>query len=31
MNEEGLISDITYSAEDIGKAFKIILKRLNDK
>lgn len=30
MNEEGLTSDITYSAEDIGKAFKIILKRLNE-
>lgn len=30
MNEEGLTSDITYFAEDIGKAFKIILKRLNE-
>ena len=30
MNKEGLTSNITYSAEDIGKAFKIILKRLNE-
>ena len=30
MNKEGLTSNITYSAEDIGKALKIILKRLNE-
>ena len=28
--KKGLTSNITYSAEDKGKAFKIILKRLNE-
>lgn len=30
MNKEGSTSDITYSVKDVGKALKIILKRLNE-
>ena len=31
MNEENLIPDITYSAKDVGEAFKVILERLNER
>lgn len=31
MNEENLTQNTTYSAKDVGEAFKVILKRLNKR
>lgn len=31
MDEENLIPNTTYSAKDVGEAFKVILERLNER
>lgn len=31
MNKENLIPNVTYSSEDVGKALKLIVKRLNER
>lgn len=31
MNEENLIQNVTYSSADVGKALKLIVKRLNKR
>lgn len=31
MNKENLIPNATYSPEDVGKALKLIVKRLNER
>lgn len=31
MNKENLILNVTYSSEDVGKALKLIVKRLNER